>query len=71
VVERGRGGKAGFYASLQQIVLQPNDMIIVPESGRSQFTRFVQDFINTPLGGVNQVLSPYFQFRVLREVERQ
>ncbi len=44
-------------------------MVVVPESGRSQFTRFVQDFINTPLGGANQILAPYFQFRILHDVE--
>jgi protein involved in polysaccharide export with SLBB domain len=67
VLEQKRGGVSGFYASLQQVQLQPNDMLIVPESGRSQFVRFIQDFVNTPLGGVNQVLQPYFEFRLLDE----
>lgn len=64
------GGRAGLLLALQNVVLQPGDIIVVQESGRSQFSRFVQDFINTPLNGVNQLLNPYIQFRLLREISR-
>ncbi|WP_447413108.1 hypothetical protein, partial [Clostridium perfringens] len=64
------GGRAGLLLALQNVVLQPGDIIVVQESGRSQFTRFVQDFISTPLNGFNQLLTPYIQFRLLKEISR-
>lgn len=70
VIERKNGGVTGFYAALQQVLMKPNDILIIPESGRSQFTRFIQDFVNTPLSGANQVLSPYLQLRVIRAIKR-
>ena len=62
-------GQPGFYMALQNMHLQPDDLIIVPESGRSQFVRAVQDFLNVPLGGINQALNPYFQFRIISELD--
>ena len=64
-------GQPGYYMALSTMVLKPDDLVIVPEGGQSQFTRFVQDFVNTPLTGVNQVLMPYLQFRLLEEIEEQ
>lgn len=58
-------GDAGFYVALQQMVLQPGDMIIVPESGRSEFVRAINDFVTTPVGALNQLLTPYYQFKLL------
>jgi polysaccharide export outer membrane protein len=58
-------GDAGFYVALQQMVLQPGDLIIVPESGRSEFVRAVNDFVTTPVGALNQLLTPYYQFKLL------
>lgn len=68
LIEPRHGGATGFYAAMAQVVLQPNDIIVVPESGRSQFVRFINDFITTPIGGVNQILLPYLQFRILDDV---
>jgi polysaccharide export outer membrane protein len=65
VVERQNSGETAFFMAMTNMTLQAGDLIIVPESGRSQFVRFVQDFINTPLTGVNQALSPYYEFRIL------
>lgn len=61
-------GPAGMMLALQNIATRPGDLIIVQESNRSQFTRFVNDFINTPLGAFNQLLSPYIQLELLREI---
>ena len=47
------------------MVLQPGDLIIVPESGRSEFVRAVNDFVTTPVGALNQLLTPYYQFKLL------
>lgn len=61
-------GRAGTMLALQNISLQPNDLILVQESSRSKFTRFIQDFVNTPLGSFNQLLAPYVQLELLREI---
>lgn len=58
-------GDTAFFAALQQMVLQPGDLLIVPESGRSEFVRAINDFVTTPLGALNQVLAPYYQFKLL------
>lgn len=70
MVPRRNYGETSFYMAMAATPVRAGDLVIVPESGRSQFTRFIADFVNTPLSGVNQVLSPYFQFQTLRLVER-
>jgi polysaccharide export outer membrane protein len=61
-------GKAGLLLTLQNVLLQPGDLLIVQESATSQFTRIVQDYITTPLSGFNQMLTPYVQFKLLKEI---
>lgn len=68
MVPRLSHGIAGSYLNMQAMLLQSGDMIVVPESNRSQFTRFVQDFINTPLNGANQLFTPYLQFRLINQL---
>lgn len=67
VVKPSQSGQPAFYMVLQSIMLQPDDLIIVPESNRSQFVRFIQDFVTTPLGGLNSLITPYFQLRLIDE----
>ena len=65
-VINGEGtGDTAYFLALQQMILQPGDLIIVPESGRSEFVSAITDFVTTPLGAINQVLSPYYEFRLL------
>ena len=64
-------GQPAPYVALHGVALQADDLIVVPESGRSEFVRFVTDFVNTPLSGVNSVLTPYFQFKLIEVIERQ
>lgn len=71
IVPRRNYGETSFYQAMFATPLRVGDLIVVPESGRSQFVRFVQDFINTPLTGVNQTLTPYFQFETLRLVSNR
>jgi hypothetical protein len=47
--------------ALQNMPLQPNDVILVPESGRSQLMRILQD--------INTALSPYYLVRALALLE--
>jgi len=63
-------GDTAFFVALQQMVLQPGDLIIVPESGRSQFVRALNDFVTTPLNALNQVLAPYYQFKLFSLIKR-
>jgi polysaccharide biosynthesis/export protein len=65
VIDGRDSGDTAYYLALQQMILQPGDLIIVPESGRSEFVRAITDFVTTPLGAVNQVLSPYYEFKLL------
>ena len=46
------------YMALNNIRLQPNDLIVIPESYRGQVMRAVQD--------INVLVSPYLQLRVVQ-----
>ena len=65
IVQRGGSGQTAFYMAMTNMELRTGDLVIVPESGRSQFVRFIQDYVNTPLQGINGALSPYYEFRIL------
>jgi polysaccharide biosynthesis/export protein len=65
VIDGNDSGDTAYFVALQQMILQPGDLVIVPESGRSEFVRAIQDFVTTPLGAINQVLSPYYEFKLL------
>jgi polysaccharide biosynthesis/export protein len=68
VMENKDSGEAAFYMAMSNMLLQPGDLIVVPESSRSQFVRFIQDYLNTPTTGINQILNPYFQFKILSKI---
>ena len=70
ILKRENSGETAFYMTLAGMSLKPGDMVIVPESGRSQFVRFIQDYINTPLSGVNNAIAPYLQYETLRLVNK-
>lgn len=63
-------GQIGPYLALQASLLEPEDLIFVPEGPRSQFVRFVQDYLNTPLQAVNNALTPYYQFKVIEDLAK-
>jgi polysaccharide biosynthesis/export protein len=69
VVEDGGIGQPGFYMALHNMLLKPDDLIIVPESNRSQFVRMLDDFVTKPLTALNQALGPYFQFTLISSIE--
>jgi len=39
----------------------------VPESGRSQFNRAVQDFLTQPLGSANAIVATYLNFKLINK----
>jgi len=50
------------YMALQNMALVANDLVVVPESYRSQFVRLIND--------VNTALFPYYQYRILFELSQ-
>ena len=58
------------YEALATTRLLPDDIIFVPESGRSEVGRFIDDFINRPLQGVNSVLGTYVNFKLVQYITR-
>jgi polysaccharide export outer membrane protein len=71
IIPVNQPGETAFYMMMAATQLKDNDLVVVPESSRSNFVRFVQDFISTPASGANQALSPYFQFEMLNLIAKQ
>lgn len=63
-------GAAGLMLTLQNIPLRPGDIMVVQESGGARFARFLQTYVNAPLGGLTQLMAPYVQLRLLQEIDR-
>ncbi len=63
-------GQPGPYLALRSTLLQPDDVIFVAESTRSQSARFLEDFVNRPLTGINSVLGLYLNFRFVQALTR-
>jgi polysaccharide export outer membrane protein len=61
----------GGYEALAVTRLTGDDIIFVPENGRSEVSRFIDDFINRPLQGVNSILGTYVNFRLVQIISRQ
>jgi polysaccharide export outer membrane protein len=58
------------YMALASLLLQPDDIIFVPESTRSQFSRDLDDFISRPLVGINAVIGTYLNFRFVQALTK-
>lgn len=71
LVEDDNSGQPAFYMALQNILLKPDDLIVVPESNRSQFLRNLDDFVTKPLTALNQLIQPYFQFTLIKSINDQ
>lgn len=67
---RGRGQSA-VYEALSRTRLVADDIIFVPENGRSIMTRFIDDFLNRPLQGTNAILGTYVNFRLVQILNKQ
>lgn len=63
-------GHAGLLLSLQNVPLRAGDVLVVQESGGARFARFLQTWVNAPLGGLTQLMAPYVQLRLLQEIDR-
>ena len=66
-VDDSSGGQPGPFMGLQAMALQADDLVLVPENRRSQFGRFVDDYLNKPLSGAMSILTPYVQLILIRQ----
>lgn len=64
------GNQPGPIMSLRGAVLMADDIIFVPENGRSQVTRFLDDLVNRPLSSVIGTLGVYLNFRLIRVTQQ-
>jgi polysaccharide export outer membrane protein len=62
------GGQPGPYMALRQTLLQPDDIMFVPENARSQISRDIADFVNQPLFEANLLFQPYLTFRYVQQI---
>jgi polysaccharide biosynthesis/export protein len=69
-VGAGVGGQPGPYMAMRSTLLRPDDVIFVPESKRSQVARFLDDFVNRPVQGINGLLGIYTSYRLIQFVTR-
>jgi polysaccharide biosynthesis/export protein len=69
-VSNAAGGQPGPVIGLRNALLQPDDIVFVPESGRSQVARFLDDIVNRPLTTLGGVLGLYFNFRLVQILTR-
>jgi dTDP-4-amino-4,6-dideoxygalactose transaminase/protein involved in polysaccharide export with SLBB domain len=60
------GGQPGPMMALRSAVLQPDDIVFVPENGTSQVGRFLDDFVTKPFTALNSVLWTAVNFRYLQ-----
>jgi protein involved in polysaccharide export with SLBB domain len=64
-VKVGVGGQPGSYMALRTSLLQADDIVFVPENGRSQVSRFLDDIIDKPLVGVTSALGLYVNYKLI------
>src|SRR6266516_3175945 len=65
-VSNAAGGQPGPVIGLRSAILQPDDIVFVPESGRSQVNRFLDDLVNRPLAPLPRAIGVYVNFRLIR-----
>jgi polysaccharide export outer membrane protein len=65
------GGQPGPVMGLRTMMLEPDDIVFVPENGRSQVARFLDDIVNRPLGTLTGILGLYVNFRLIQVIAEQ
>lgn len=63
-------GQPGPYAALRSTSLLADDVIFVPESSRSQISRFFDEVLTRPIVTINSILGTYLNFRLVQEVSQ-
>jgi polysaccharide export outer membrane protein len=70
VVKTEGDGQPAPYLALGGIPLQADDIVFVPEGGRSQITRFINDLIVQPMMPVNVALGIVANYKLVQELNR-
>ncbi|MFQ3250235.1 MAG: polysaccharide export outer membrane protein [Glaciecola sp.] len=58
-------GQPSPYLAMSVAQLQPDDIIFVPETGRSEVLRFLDDFVGRPLQYVNILGNTVLSYRII------
>jgi protein involved in polysaccharide export with SLBB domain len=58
-------GQPSPYMAMSIAQLQPDDIIFVPETGRSEVLRFLDDFVGRPLQYVNIIGNTVLSYRII------
>lgn len=65
-------GQPAPYLALANVRLRADDLLFVPEKGVAQIDRWINNWINVPLSGVNSVISstvvPYLSIKTLEKL---
>lgn len=64
-------GQPATFAALRTTLLQPDDVVFIAESGRSQMGRLLEDFVNRPLLAMNALVGTYVNYRLAEEIADQ
>lgn len=64
-------GQPATYAALRMTLLQPDDVVFIAESDRSQVGRLLEDFVNRPLLAMNALVGTYVNYRLAEEIADQ
>lgn len=59
-------GQPGPYMALRATLLNPDDIVFIPENGRSQVTRFLNDFVNQPLSSTAAAMAIVADYRLIQ-----
>jgi hypothetical protein len=54
--------------ALRTLATRADDLVFVPESGRSQTARLLDDFLYRPLTGISAIFSTYANFRYIQDL---
>jgi len=58
------------YAGLAATPLLPDDILFVPENGRSQVNRMINDFVTQPLLAVDLLIGTYTNFKLVQYIDK-
>jgi polysaccharide export outer membrane protein len=64
-LQASNDGQPSPYLAMSIAQLQPDDIIFVPETGRSEVLRFLDDFVGRPLQYVNIIGNTVLSYRII------
>ncbi len=70
-IDNRAGGQPGPIFAMRMTLLEPDDIVFVPENGRSQVSRFIDEVVRLPLQTLSQIGGVYFQFRLIQLLSKK